>query len=40
MVVTLAVGGMMQMEGNLEMICRAAQAIEDHGTFAILPNMA
>jgi aminoglycoside phosphotransferase (APT) family kinase protein len=39
MVVTLAVGGMMQLESNLEMIRRAAQAIEDHDTFAILSAM-
>jgi Phosphotransferase enzyme family len=38
MVITLAVGGMMQFESNLEMISRAALAIEDHGTFAILPR--
>jgi hypothetical protein len=40
MVVTLAVGGMMKLESNLEMINRAALAIEDHDTFAILPMMA
>jgi len=40
MVITLAVGGMMQFESNLEMIRRAAQAIEDHDTFALLPNVA
>jgi hypothetical protein len=40
MVVTLAVGGMMGLESNLEMIRRAAQAVEDHGTFAMLPNIA
>ncbi len=39
MIVTLAVGGMMQLESNLEMIRRAAQAIEDHDTFAILSAM-
>jgi Phosphotransferase enzyme family len=40
MIVTLAVGGMMQLESNLEMIYRAALAIEDHDTFGILPNTA
>jgi hypothetical protein len=40
MIVTLAVGGMMQMESNLEMISRAALAIEDHDTFALLPKVA
>jgi hypothetical protein len=39
MIVTLAVGGMMQLESNLEMIRRAAQAIEDNDTFAILSAM-
>ena len=36
MVVTLAVGGMMQFESNLAMIRRSAQAIEDHDTFGVL----
>jgi Protein of unknown function (DUF1679) len=40
MIVTLAVGGMMQRESNLEMINRAALAIEDHDTFALLPKIA
>jgi hypothetical protein len=40
MIVTLAVGGMMQRESNLEMINRAALAIEDHDTFAHLPKTA
>ncbi|MBM4207475.1 MAG: DUF1679 domain-containing protein [Gammaproteobacteria bacterium] len=38
MVVTLAVGGMMQLDSNLEMIRRAALAAQDHDTFACLPN--
>ena len=37
MTVTLAVGGMMPLESNLEMIRRAAIAVEDHDTFAMLP---
>ena len=40
MIVTLAVGGMMQLESNLEMIQRAAVAVEDHDTFAMLPKVA
>ena len=40
MVVTLAVGGMMQLVSNLEMIRRAALALEDHDTFKILPKTA
>jgi aminoglycoside phosphotransferase (APT) family kinase protein len=40
MVITLAVGGMMQVESNLEMLNRAALAIEDHDTFALLPKIA
>lgn len=40
MVVTLAVGGMMQLDSNLEMIRRAALALEDHDTFKILPKTA
>jgi hypothetical protein len=40
MLVTLAVGGMMALDSNLEMIRRAAQAVEDHGSFARIPNMA
>lgn len=37
MTLTLAVGGMMPLESNLEMIRRAAIAVEDHDTFAMLP---
>jgi hypothetical protein len=37
MIVTLAVGGMMPLDSNIEIIRRAAQAVEDHDTFAILP---
>ena len=37
MVVTLAVGGMMALESNLELIRRAAAAIEDHDAFAAIP---
>ena len=37
MTVTLAVGGMMSLESNLEMLRRAAIAVEDHDTFAMLP---
>lgn len=40
MIVTLAVGGMMQMESNLEMVGRTALAIEDHDTLALLPKVA
>ncbi len=40
MAVTLAIGGMMQLESNLEMLSRAAAAVEDHDTFAILPKTA
>ncbi len=40
MVLTLAVGGMMRVDSNLEMIGRAAQAIEDHDTFAMLSGFA
>lgn len=36
MVVTLAIGGMMQRESNVEMIKRAAAAVEDHDSFAML----
>ncbi len=36
MVVTLAVGGMMDLGSNLEMIRRAAVAVADHDTFAVL----
>jgi Ecdysteroid kinase-like family len=37
MTVTLAVGGMMPLASNLEMLRRAAIAVEDHDTFAMLP---
>lgn len=36
MTVTLAIGGMMHRESNVEMIKRAAAAVEDHDSFAIL----
>lgn len=36
MTVTLAIGGMMHHESNLELIKRAAAAVEDHDSFAIL----
>lgn len=35
MVVTLAVGGLMELESNLELIRRAATAVEDHEAFAL-----
>ena len=38
MVVTLAVGGMMELEGNLELIRRAAAAVEDLDAFAAIPH--
>lgn len=38
MVVTLAVGGLMELKSNLAMIRRSAQAVEDHNTFALLPS--
>jgi aminoglycoside phosphotransferase (APT) family kinase protein len=38
MVVTLAVGGMMTLESNLELIRRAAAAVEDHDAFAVIPT--
>lgn len=37
MVVTLAVGGMMRLDANLELIRRAAAAVADHGSFAAGP---
>ena len=40
MILTLAIGSMMQLESNLEMIRRTALAIEDHDTFGILPSIA
>ncbi|MFM9912281.1 MAG: aminoglycoside phosphotransferase family protein [Methylophilaceae bacterium] len=36
MVVTLAVGGLMDLESNLELIRRAATAVEDHDAFAAM----
>ncbi len=36
MIVTLAIGGMMHRESNVEMIKRAAAAVEDHDSFAML----
>ncbi len=37
MVVTLAVGDMMPMESNLELIRRTSAAVEDHDAFAVIP---
>lgn len=37
MVVTLAVGGMMELESNLELIRRAAAAVADHDAFSAGP---
>jgi hypothetical protein len=37
MVVTLAVGGLMRLDSNLEMIRRSALAVADHETFKVLP---
>jgi len=37
MIVTLAVGGMMNLESNLELIRRTATAIEDLEAFAAIP---
>ncbi|MGY6275899.1 phosphotransferase [Methylomonas sp. MgM2] len=36
MTVTLAIGGMMRHESNVEMIKRAAAAVDDHDSFALL----
>jgi len=36
MVLTLAVGGMMEQAGNLELIGRASAAVEDHDSFGAL----
>lgn len=36
MIVTLAIGGMMEHDSNLELIGRASAAIEDHDSFAAL----
>jgi hypothetical protein len=40
MVVTLAVGGLMRLDSNLEMIRRSAFAVADHETFKVLPLKA
>ena len=40
MVVTLAVGGLMKLDSNLEMIRRSAFAVLDHDTFASLSRRA
>jgi hypothetical protein len=40
MVVTLAVGGMMELESNLELIRRAAAAVDDLDAFAVTPQWA
>jgi aminoglycoside phosphotransferase (APT) family kinase protein len=37
MIVTLAVGGLMPLASNLELIRRAAQAAKDHDVFSELP---
>jgi thiamine kinase-like enzyme len=37
MLVTLAVGGMMKLESNLELIRRAASAVQDLDSFSVLP---
>lgn len=37
MLVTLAVGGMMELQSNLTMIRRAAEAVADHQVFKLLP---
>lgn len=39
MVVTLAVGGLMQLDSNLEMIKRSAVAVTDHDSFGILADI-
>jgi aminoglycoside phosphotransferase (APT) family kinase protein len=36
MAVTLAVGGMMELQSNLELLRRAAVAVEDHAAFAAI----
>lgn len=36
MIITLAVGGMMEPESNLELIRRTAYAVKDHDSFAVL----
>ncbi|WP_174624716.1 phosphotransferase family protein [Candidatus Methylobacter favarea] len=37
MLMTLAIGGMMDSESNLELIRRTAAAVEDHDAFSVLP---
>tara|TARA_B100000686_G_scaffold352622_1_gene455282 strand:+ start:5551 stop:6621 length:1071 start_codon:yes stop_codon:yes gene_type:complete len=37
MIVTLAIGGMMNLEDNLKMLSRTISAIEDHNVFSALP---
>lgn len=37
MVITLAIGGLMKIESNLELIHRTVAAIEDHSAFSTLP---
>jgi thiamine kinase-like enzyme len=37
MILTLAVGGLMPLEINLELIRRTAKAVEDHDVFSVLP---
>jgi hypothetical protein len=37
MLLTLAVGGMMKLESNLELIRRAARAVQDLDSFSVLP---
>jgi hypothetical protein len=38
MLVTLAIGGMMDLESNLELIRRTAAAVEDLDAFAVMKN--
>ena len=38
MLVTLAIGGMMDLESNLELIRRIATAVEDLDAFAVMPT--
>lgn len=40
MVVTLAVGGLMQLDSNLEMIRRSTLAVTDHDTFGMFTNFS
>lgn len=37
MIITLAVGGMMSLENNYELLSRTIAAIEDHDVFSVLP---